>query len=607
MANDNKSGEKISMGYGIADYDKLINEYLQKDKTKVIIRQEGTSENPTGVMTGGYIPATNELVANNIDASSIMVNERGYSIGKDEDKKMAVLSFVPRRGYIATDKTERKTYVITMNSVMDNRVISGHCVCGDYVSPPTSLNKEIIEKAKSNTESGDYRVGCAIDAEGMLKGYMEHFYVNEPIGKGLSSGTISKEKLKRLIAERCLYAEVAFGDANKSAFMAVTDSVKIGSGESELYIHIDAPLCSTSAFSSVFQSNLPSTMESVNFSSEYDFKKGKLKECNPKSYEDYAERFSNETREYPISLIKNHKLGVRFFSLSEKKQQVENILGEMPEEFFKSNTNPSLDMSKTVVFSGVEFVSGDIMEARKTFCEKRGPVPEEALNKIRYLARKHDENLKNPLYFKELINSGKGNKLGVDCSYFLIPAGYPMGFGHRPLSHNIVYELTTRKRSAFVNNPLLSAGGSTPKALHRGLTDDVYQKIYEDACTGVIAIRCNIFIGEMMSLIFETIKAYYGGINLAKIIPSACTMTSGPRTVEAGWAHRCGKAFDFDHNNNIGRVSTIQAGQHTNYKAFLEIMKAGGIRKWPITTNSGVLDQMHFQFGSWKIGAFKNK
>ena len=612
MAKDNKSGEKISMGYGISDYDKLINEYLQKDQRKIVIKQDNINQNGTGIITGAYIPGVNELVANNVDVSSVLINEKGFSIGKDEDKKIAVLSFVPRRGYIAVDKKNDKTHlcVTKSSSLMDNREFCGHSILGNYVSPPASLKKEIIESGKDNSESGSYRVGCGIDVEGMFKNYLMHFYPNDEIGTGLSSGSIPTNKLTRLVAERCLYAEISFGNTMKTLFMAVTDSVKIGQSETELYIHIDAPLCTTSALESIIEIKTNSTneLESVNYSSEYDFKKGKLKGCDVKSYTDYANRCSDEQFEAQISLRKNMKLGVRFFSLAEKKQQIENIIGKMPEDFYKSSSSFKLDISSSIVYSGVEFVRGNVQEARNNFLKIRGEVPEEILTAVRKEYAEFKTHLNDRRIRVEHKLSSKNNVVGVDCSYFIIPEGYPIGLAHRVINKNIYKELTTRDLSVCCGKksllmPNMYADG-VPTALFRGYDDSVYQKIYQEA-KGQVAIKCNLFAGRLWTAIFAAILNYYGGENLPKIVPSMCfmiccgrTKAGDPSVRGAGWAHRTGRAIDFDRFNNYGRRGTcaIYKGRHTNYKGVLDIMRAGGVG-WPIPDNNGVPDYMHFQIG----------
>lgn len=594
VMSKNKSDKRLSMGYESADYLDIM-KYL-KNINNIINVVSGN-----GSLAGSYIPGLNELVDSGFDTNDIKFNDKGFSIGDDESKKLASLSFRPRRGFVAIKKSEDLYGMIKMAASNDNRVVCGHSSCGQYVSPPTTLKTEIIEKTKTNSENGSYRVGVTIDGTGMLKDYFIHFYPNEGIGIGLKNGSIGTDKLEKLISERCLYAEVSFGGLSKTAFFSVTDSHRSGS-VNELYIHFDAPLCVTSALSGVFNIGLDTQKwEPVNTASKYDFKKGMMENCNSTKYSEYASKNSKESPVCNISLSKKSLLGVRFFCLPEKKSSVESVVGVMPDDFYETNVNFSEDMSAAVTYSGIDFVSGEVMEARRTFCENRGSLPEEIANKLRSAYAQFKSHSGDPYFTYQFRSDYNDFVLGQNCGYFIIPEGYPIGLASSRLQNQIVKDLTTRPESSYTDPRLINnSDNGVSLELQRGYSDDIYLDLVDKA-KGQIAIKCNKFIAPLLTEFFQAILNYYGGANIPKIAPSLCALSSCVRLSSQGPCHKRGTAIDIDYKNNFqGRNQFIKDGENTNFKGFLEIVRASGCR-WPITVTykSGgtFLDYMHFQ---WK-------
>ena len=575
IMDKNKSDARLSMGYEAKDYLKIVTEYLKNATGAESIPGEN------GNLVGSYIPGLNGFADSGFDMSSINFTETGFSTDGDTDKRLAKLTFFPWRAFVALKKDEDKYTLIRTKESDDNRFVIGYSSCGRYVSPPISLDSEIVEAGKSNSEGGSYRVGVGIDSSGMLKSYFEHFYPNEPIGKGLKDGSISTNQLEKLIAERCLYAEVSFGGISKTAFFSVTDSYKMGNGN-ELNLYIDAPLCVTSALSSAFNVKLDNNLEPVNLSSKYDFKKGLMDNCSATKYAEYSSKNSKETTTCNITLNKKSFLGVRFFCLEEKKSSVESVIGVMPDDFYKTNVKFSEDMSSAVTYSGVEFVSGEVEEARKKFYDIRGSVPKEMLDKLQSAYREFKSH-STEYYFYHQFKSTAGLKVGDNCGYFTIPEGYPMALGNGEISNmvaQIVKDKTTRSSSSYSDSRIVSGNGIAP-ALQRGYSDEVYHDIASKA-TGVLCIRCNKYIGPLLTLFFQTILNYYGKENLPKIAPSLCVLSCVFRTAESGHCHKRGTAIDLDYQNNFqGRNQYIKDGENTNYKGFLEIVKASGC-KWPV-------------------------
>ena len=600
IMNKNKSLSGIRMGYEVSDYNEILEKLYVGRKTTRIVTDGGSGVSANGVLAGAYIPAINELVDSGYDLSSVNFSDTGFSIGDDENKRLASLTFVPNRGFVAVSKNTDEYSMVAMPGTEDRRFVYGNSTCGNYVSPPVTLNKEIIESGKTNSEGGQYRVGCCIDATGMFKDYLMHFYPNENIGIGLKNGSIKPNSLEKLIAERCLYAEVSFGSTSKTAFFSVTDSYK-SAAQNELYIRIDAPICTTSSLSSVFSVEMDKNHESIHLSSSYDFKKGSLKLCDTEKYLEYAGKYSNKTFEGKIKLTNPSKLGVRFFCLPEKKSVVESIVGTMPDDFYKTNSDFKTDMSNAVTYSGIEFVNGDVQEARRTFYEKRGPVPNEVLQRLRAA---HDEFMshRNEPFFKRQFTTREGTdaKVGVNCSEFIIPDGYPITFGHPRFRHQVT---SNRPWSTLTDERIVSVGDNgSCSGIIRGYEDHVYADIFNKA-KGEVRVKCNMYLGKLLTEIFKAILDYYGGQNLPKIVPSLCVLTSGIRCTTRGWAHRCGRALDFDYYNNYEtRKRLIWDGRNTNYKGFLEIIRASGFTDWPIgdiarkPNGQRVKDDMHFQW-----------
>lgn len=587
VMNKNKTLSGIRMGYETKGY----NEALEKLYNDVKTTRDNSGGN--GVLNGAYIPSSGEMVDTTFDLTRVGFNEKGFSIGDDEDKKLASLSFVPNRGFVTIKKSENKYSMIKMSDTVDRRFEHGISTCGRYVSPPVSLNREIIEAGESNTEEGRYRVGCCIDATGMLKDYFIHFYPNDAIGRGLKNGSIRVGALENLIAERCLYAEVSFGAVSKTSFMSVTDSYKSG-GLNDLYIRIDAPLCTTSSLSSVFNIQLDNNHESIHLSSTYDFKKGSLSFCDSRKYMDCARNYSNQTMLGKISLANPSKLGVRFFSLPEKKTVVESIVGPMPDEFYKTNSDFKIDMSNTVVYSGVEFIKGDVMQAREKFYEERGPVPEEVLQRLRNTYNEFISHRGDTLFSQQFASAGSNAEVGVNCSQFIIPDGYPITFGHSRFANQIE---SSRPWSTLTDKRIVDTSiNGLSNEIIRGYDDGVYADIYNNA-KGEVKVNCNIYIGKLFSEIFKAILDYYGGQNLPKIAPCLCVVSSVIRTTTNGWGHRTGKAIDFDYYHNYeGRGKLLWDGRNSNYKGFLDIIRASGC-SWPIRDiGGGPMDYMHFQW-----------
>ena len=596
VMGSNKSPDKISMGYEVTQYNDFMKQLFMEELANVTYVSNGS-----GTLAGSYVPSLNELVESSYDLTTLNFNSLGFAIGDDEIKRIASLKFVPRRAYVAAG-TKEGYALIKVKETIDNVEVCGHSVCGNYVSPPASLAEDIINQGKTNSEEGSYRVGCSIDVEGMFKNYLIHFYPNENIGKGLKDGTITNKCLLRLVAERCLYAEVTFPVLSKTTYMSVTDSYKM-LGANENYIHIDAPLCVSSTFSDVFFNDLDEEKyKPVNIDSSYDFKKGKLDLCDTEKYSLYSKEWNKETIMANIKLKFNANLGVRFFSFTEKREQVERILGKMPDDFFKPSSDFTYDHAKAVNYSGIEFVRGEVTEARKNFYEERGPVPDSFLSRLRSCYANFITKRNDYLFNKEFIKSGQNAVVGENCGYFIIPSGYPIALGERFFNRGqVVKEITTRDLSALKDSRMLdySYNGASSKFL-RGYNDSVYDELYELA-KGEVAIKCNKHLADLLTNLFQCILDYYGGKNLPKIAPSLCVLTCGIRSKDdaqqAGICHRTGKALDFDYYNNWGNrgAQTFNKGKNTNYKGFLDMVKASGC-PWPISSG-GQPDWMHFQ---WK-------
>ena len=602
--NKNKSLTGIRMGYEVNDYNEILEKlYVGPKATRMVGGESISSTN--GALAGSYIPALNELVDSGYDLSSVKFTDTGFSEDTDANRRLASLAFVPHRGFVAVSKNADEYSMVVLPGSEDRQFVYGNSKCGPYVSPPAVLKKEIIESGKNNSEEGRYRVGCCIDATGMFKDYLIHFYPNENIGIGLKNGSIKPNSLEKLIAERCLYAEVSFASASKTAFFSVTDSYK-SEARNELYIRIDAPVCTTSSLSTVFSVEMDKNYESVHLASSYDFKKGSLKLCDTTNYTEYANKYSNKTFEGRIKLTHPSRLGVRFFCLPEKKSVVESVVGAMPDDFYKTNSEFKTDMSNVVTYSGVEFVKGDVQEARKKFCEERGPVPDEVKQRLAAAYKEFKSHSKEKYFDRQFTTrEGTDAKVDVNCSEFIIPAGYPITFGHPRFRHQVTSS-PERSWEVLTDKRIVVHGGDRQGACEgiiRGYEDSVYAELNGQA-KGIVKVKCNMFMGKLLTEVFQAIMDYYGAQNLLKIVPSACVITSIIRCTSMGWAHRCGRAIDFDYYNNYeNRKRLIWDGRNTNYKGFLEILMASGVWRWPIgdinrkPSGERYKDDMHFE---WK-------
>lgn len=588
-----KSDTKLAMGYTVSDYDYALKSLFNNSPYAT---EDGTSP-------GTYTETLTSLMDEGFNTSSLNLNERGFTIGDDEDQKIVALKFLPKNGFVAAKKSEDKyTMIETKYNTGECFYIYGISVRGKYTTPPYFLQKDLIEASKNNGINGEYRLGCSINVDVMLRNYFIHFYQNENIGKGLKDNTISHKLLLKIIEKECLFAEVSFPNFNKTKCFMVTDAYDSLSIK-ENYFYIDSPVCVSSAYNDIFECNLDtSEYEPVNSSSSYEYKTGKLDSCNSSNYMEYVEKKYAAFVRVDIKLKNDGYVGVRFFCLKDKRKEVEKILGPMPDDFFKDASEFPANMGKVEQYSGVEFVKGEISKARETFCEERGPVPDSTLNKLKNCYSNFISKRNDPLFNKEYKKSGQDAWVGTDCGYFYIPSGYPIALGSRFFDrHQIITELTTRPLSSLKDERMLDwrVNGASSNFL-RGYEDSIYEDLYNKA-KGHVAIKCNKYIGDLWTALFQAILDYYGGKNLPKIAPSLCVLTCGIRTKDdapqAGICHRTGKAFDLDYYNNWGTRGgqTFDKGRNTNYKAFLEMIRASG-SPWPISSG-GKPDWMHFQ---WK-------